>query len=74
MLTLWNSTTNPINPYLSIFGIHIYNGVAVIATLITLALWGALFGETLVKNVSMEITLSGEMTSDGLANLGFSYW
>lgn len=39
-------------------------------------LWGILYETTLGKNIAITDTLRSEATysSDGLANLGFSYW
>lgn len=74
LLCLWNTTTNPINTYLSIFGIHIYNGITSITITLGIILWGVIYADTLAKNVCIQTTITGAMTSDGYANLGYSFW
>ena len=40
----------------------------------TLVLWGVQFAITLMYNVVLDETISGDTKSDGLAALGYSYW
>ncbi len=44
--------------------------------MVTLVLWGALFGSSLSRNVAVTDTLAPEFgyESNGLAQLGFCYW
>lgn len=60
----------------SVFGLYIWNGIASGTTLITLILWGALFGSSLSRNIAVTDTLQSELTysSNGLAQLGLCYW
>lgn len=74
VLSLWNAVDNPVNAYFNILGLYIYNGIAACSALIVTILWGAQFGGSLVKNIGIMETINGDMMSDGLANLGFSYW
>lgn len=76
VMALVNVVFNPIEPVLSVFGLYIWNGIASGSTLLTLILWGALFGTSLTHNIAVTDTLTSEFTysSDGLAQLGFCYW
>jgi len=72
VLSVWNTAANPVEVYLSIYGLYIYNGIACVSCMLTLVLWGAMFGSTLVNNVGILETIQGQM--DSTANLGYSYW
>ncbi|KAG4076047.1 hypothetical protein HA402_011521 [Bradysia odoriphaga] len=76
VMALVNIVFNPIEPVLSVFGLYIWNGVASGCALLTIILWGALFGSSLTQNIAVTDTLASEFTysSDGLAQLGFCYW
>lgn len=76
VMALVNIAFNPIEPVLSVFGLYIWNGIASGSTLMTLILWGALFGSSLSRNVAVTDTLAPEYAydSNGLAQLGFCYW
>ncbi|XP_037025690.1 uncharacterized protein LOC119067050 [Bradysia coprophila] len=76
VMALVNIVFNPVEPVLSVFGLYIWNGVASGCTLMTIILWGALFGSSLTQNIAVTDTLASEFTysSDGLARLGFCYW
>lgn len=73
-LAVWNTVANPVNAYLNVFGLYIYNAIAGLSSLMAIILWGIQFGTSTVYNVGILETLTGAMTSEGLANLGFSYW
>lgn len=76
VMALVNTVFNPVEPILSVFGLYIWNGIASGSTLMTIILWGALFGSSLTQNIAIPDTLTSEYTysSDGLAQLGFCYW
>jgi len=76
LMALVNVAFNPIEPIFSVFGLYIWNGIASGSTLITMILWGALFGTSLSQNVAITDTLASEFSysSNGLAQLGFCYW
>jgi len=76
LMALVNIAFNPIEPVLSVFGLYIWNGIASGSTLMTLILWGALFGSTLSQNIAITDTLAFEFlyNSNGLAQLGLCYW
>lgn len=60
----------------SVSGLYIWNGIASGTTLLTLILWGALFGSSISRNIAITDTLASQLTytSSGLAELGFCYW
>lgn len=37
-------------------------------------LWGVMFAVTLKDNVCVQDTLSGDVNTEGRAELGYSYW
>jgi len=76
LMALLNIVYNPIQPIFSVFGLYIWNGIASGTTLITLILWGVLYGTSLSRNIAITDTLNSEFayTSSGLASLGFCYW
>lgn len=71
-----NVLFNPIEPIFNVFGLFIWNGVALGATALCMIMWGALFAGTLIDNIAITDTLTSEIpyTSSGLASLGVSYW
>lgn len=71
-----NVLFNPVEPIFSVFGLYIWNGVVIGAVLLTMILWGALFGSTLSDNIGITDTLTSQApySSKGLAALGASYW
>ncbi|XP_055585041.1 uncharacterized protein LOC129737899 [Uranotaenia lowii] len=71
-----NVLFNPVEPIFSVFGLYIWNGIAIGATLLTMILWGALFEDSITTNISITDTLTSEApySSEGLASLGYSYW
>ncbi|XP_055526891.1 uncharacterized protein LOC129719520 isoform X1 [Wyeomyia smithii] len=75
-LSIINVLFNPVEPILSVFGLYIWNGIVIGATLMTMILWGALFGTQLSGNIGITDTLTPEApySSKGLAALGASYW
>lgn len=76
VMALVNIAFNPIEPVLSVFGLYIWNGIASGCTLMTVILWGALFGSSLSQNIAVPDTLRSELRYDssGLAQLGFCFW
>ncbi|KAJ6640177.1 hypothetical protein Bhyg_12926 [Pseudolycoriella hygida] len=76
VMALVNVAFNPIEPIFSVFGLYIWNGIASGCTLLTMILWGALFGSSLSQNIAITDTLASEFsyTSNGLAQLGLCYW
>lgn len=73
-LAIYNTVSNPIEVYLSIYGLYIYNTVAMCSCVITLTLWGVAHLFTTYHDVAVFYTLAGYMKSDGEANLGYSFW
>ncbi|XP_053681845.1 uncharacterized protein LOC128732588 [Sabethes cyaneus] len=71
-----NVLFNPVEPIFGVFGLYIWNGIVIGATLITMILWGALFGTQLSNNIGITDTLTpvAPYSSTGLAALGASYW
>lgn len=71
-----NVLFNPIEPVFNVFGLFIWNGVAIGATALCMIMWGALFAGTLIDNIAITDTLTTQIpySSSGLAVLGVSYW
>lgn len=71
-----NVLFNPVEPIFSVFGLYVWNGIVIGATLFTMILWGALYGTQLSSNIGITDTLTPEApySSMGLADLGASYW
>ncbi|XP_053659646.1 uncharacterized protein LOC128708691 [Anopheles marshallii] len=71
-----NVLFNPVEPVFNVFGLFIWNGVAIGATALCMIMWGALFAGTLIDNIAITDTLTIQIpyTSSGLAALGVSYW
>lgn len=73
-LSVWNTAGNPIEVIVSIYGIYIFNAIACIALAVAIALWGALFGITILHNIGIFHTIQGDMKMYDTPMLGFSYW
>ncbi|KAJ8920070.1 hypothetical protein NQ315_011724 [Exocentrus adspersus] len=73
-LSIWNTVANPVEAYFSIFGLYIYNAVALASVVIGMCLWGVMHLYVMFHNVGVFDTLAGNMTSDKTAHLGYSYW
>lgn len=69
-----NTTTNPVEPIAGVFGLYLWNSIAVGSTLLVMILWGVQFADTLTDNVAYSETITGIFKSQGQANLGLSYW
>ncbi|KAK5644555.1 hypothetical protein RI129_005855 [Pyrocoelia pectoralis] len=72
-LSIWNTAGNPIEVVFSIYGIYIYNAIACVASVFAMALWGVLFGVTIMYNICIFYTIQGNMKTDNVT-LGYSYW
>ncbi|KAJ8945139.1 hypothetical protein NQ318_001604 [Aromia moschata] len=73
-LALWNTVSNPIEIYFSIFGLYIYNAAGLFCSTLVMLLWGIMHVLITFHNVGIFYTLTGQMTSDKRAYLGYSYW
>ncbi|XP_062539754.1 uncharacterized protein LOC134207802 [Armigeres subalbatus] len=71
-----NVLFNPVEPFFSVFGLYIWNGIVIGATVLTMIMWGALYGSYLSENIAITDTLTPEApySSTNLASLGASYW
>lgn len=71
-----NVLFNPVEPFFSVFGLYIWNGIVIGTTVLTMILWGALYGSQLSTNIAITDTLTPEApySSANLASLGASYW
>lgn len=71
-----NVLFNPVEPVFSVFGLYIWNGIVIGATVLVMIMWGALFGSYLSENIGITDTLTPEAPykSAGMAALGASYW
>ncbi|XP_072378302.1 uncharacterized protein [Diabrotica undecimpunctata] len=73
-LSLYNTVSNPIQIYLSIYGLFVYNGIALGTVIIAVAVWGIFFQISIFHDIGIYYTLTGAMNSDKTAVLGYSYW
>lgn len=73
-ISIWNVVDNPIEVIFSFIGLYVYNTVASVASLSALVLWAIQYLATLQENVGILYTIMGQMNTDGLAGLGYSYW
>ncbi|XP_057654310.1 clarin-3-like [Diorhabda carinulata] len=73
-LSLYNTVSNPVQVYLSIYGLFIYTAIAACSSSIAIILWGIHYHKNIFHNVAFFYTLTGEMSSDKTAYLGYSYW
>lgn len=71
-----NVLFNPVEPVFSVFGLYIWNGIVIGATVLTMIMWGALYGSHLSENIAITDTLTPEApySSADLASLGASFW
>nr|CAD7454275.1 unnamed protein product [Timema tahoe] len=70
---VYNAAFNPIETYLAVPGLYIWNGIAACSNLLVLILWGAQFAKVLVENVTYTEVIAGAFKNN-TANLGYSYW
>jgi hypothetical protein len=73
-LAIWNTATNPYQPYLSIFGLYVYNAIAFFSILSSVILWGAMFAKDLSRMIPSYKTYLEKFNTNGRASLGYSYW
>lgn len=66
--------TNPMNDYLNVFGLKILNASSSAGYAMVLITWGVQFATRIGDNFGVYETLKGNLTSRGLASLGYSYW
>ncbi|XP_055691748.1 clarin-3-like [Lutzomyia longipalpis] len=74
--SLTNILSNPIWSIFSVYGLYIWNGLAIAFAILTLILWGSLFATSIQYNIAVRhtLTVNSILKSEGLASLGFSYW
>lgn len=73
LIAIWNFAANPIEIYFSIFGLYIYNGVALALNVIYIIIFGAHYAQTIRDNLAIQYTIVGAADSYGTV-LGWSYW
>ncbi|KAG5864077.1 hypothetical protein JTB14_005899 [Gonioctena quinquepunctata] len=73
-LSMYNIVSSPVQVYLSLLGIYVYNGIAMGCSILAMVLWGVMFIITTYHDIAIYHTLVGRMTSDKRASLGYSYW
>ncbi|KAI4460501.1 clarin [Holotrichia oblita] len=74
VLAIWNTVANPVETFLSITGLFIYNSIACGFSLTAMLLWGIHFAIVLTDSAGIYDTISLTGTSEGQASLGYSYW
>nr|XP_022918441.1 clarin-3-like [Onthophagus taurus] len=73
VLAMFNTVYNPIEIYVNITGLFIWNCVAIFFSLLTMIMWGVLYASVLIDNISVYDTI----VADGYtvnAILNYSYW
>lgn len=73
-LSFYNTNINPIQVYLSIYGLFLYNAIALFSLIIAMMVWGVFYNLSIYHDVAIFDTLTGAMESDKTAYLGYSYW
>lgn len=74
LFSVINTTTNPVEPIAGVFGLYVWNSIAVCSTAVVMILWGVQFAITLSDNVAYSETITGIFKSEGQACLSWSYW
>ncbi|XP_037816183.1 uncharacterized protein LOC119606691 [Lucilia sericata] len=71
-----NLKWHPVERIFNIFGLFVWNGIAIVGCFWSLAFWSALFGSQLRYNIAITDTLRQQLkfTSEGYASLGYSYY
>jgi len=73
-LSMYNTVSNPIQVYFSLYGVYLYNAIALFCVIMAMLFWGVLYNKSIYHDVAIFYTLYGQMTSDKVAQLGYSYW
>lgn len=76
IFALINLNKNPIERIFNIFGLFIWNGVAVVFAFLAVGLWASLYFQRLTHNISITDTLRTEFTfnSNGHVKLRYSVY
>lgn len=71
-----NLKWHPVERIFNIFGLFVWNSIAIVGCFWSLAFWSALFGSQLCYNIAITDTLRQQLkfTSEGYASLGYSYY
>ncbi|XP_065360033.1 uncharacterized protein LOC135953924 [Calliphora vicina] len=71
-----NLKWHPVERIFNIFGLFIWNGIAIVGCFWSLAFWSAMFGSQLRFNIAITDTLRQQLKfrSEGYASLGYSYY
>lgn len=71
-----NLKWHPVERIFNIFGLFVWNAIAIVGCFWSLAFWSALFGSSLRYNIAITDTLRQQLkfTSEGYASLGYSYY
>lgn len=71
-----NLKWHPVERIFNIFGLFVWNAIAIVGCFWSLAFWSALFGSQLCYNIAITDTLRQQLrfTSEGYASLGYSYY
>ena len=76
LLSLINIWWHPVNFLFSVFGLYIWNGIAIGLCSLTMIFWASLYLIFITNNIAITDTLriTPHYTSTDLANLGYSFW
>lgn len=74
--SLINIWWNPVRFLLGVFGLYVWNGLAIGCCCLTMIFWVSQFSIFIKNNIAITDTLrsTGHYTSTDLASLGFSFW
>lgn len=73
ILSVMNVSGNPINPWLNIWGLYIWNGIAACLYIISMIMWGIQFNLYIDYNIGIMDTLTGKYVNESVM-LSYSYW
>lgn len=72
---LYNTTKNPVEPLVGIFGLYIWNGCSACSSLLVLLIWGISYGIDITESLAFtQIMISTTEYISVNSSLGFSYW
>jgi hypothetical protein len=75
-MALLNISWNPVRDLQGVFGLYIWNGLAIALCCLTMVFWGSLHLLFISHNIAITDTLRriAHYSSSDLASLGFSFW
>ncbi|XP_065351608.1 uncharacterized protein LOC135946993 [Cloeon dipterum] len=69
-----NAANTPVEPIFGILGLFIWNACAAFSIGLALIIWGCHFGVDLTSNAAIAESITGTLSTNGLASIGYSFW